>query len=252
MQGFIAFSLVVFAFCIVMTVYRLHQKIRQRREQIAKKLEAASRQRVDAAAGVNGTPFADIGLGKPPEVHDLLSQLDMEQQALKKAKFDKIIEAEARHKEKLTAEAQKQAMNEVLRESRINIYQKLNEKQKEPPAAEKKKAFAKTAQNKNEREREQEEQRRQEQQKNEEKESVKQENENQRREQEQEKNERQREQEHQKEIDKIQELRGVKEAESAERQPSSGAEPANSRADSGAQNSGGYAGGMSGGHSGGR
>ena len=240
MQGFIAFSLGIFAFCVFAAIYRLDQKVKQRREQIIKEMEAVSRQRIDeAAAGVIGAPLADIGLGKPPEVHDLLSQLDMEQQALKKAKFDKIIEAEARHKEKLTAEAQKQAMDEVLRESRINIYQKLNEKQKEPPAAEKKKAFAKAAQNKNERERE--ERQKQEQQKNEEKENRDRETENQRK-----------EKEHQKEIDKIQELRGVKEAESAERQSSSGAEPANSRADSGAQNSGGYAGGMSGGHSGGR
>ncbi len=205
MQNFILFGLGIFAFCVFVAIYRLRQKVKQRREQIIKEMEAASRERIDAAAAdvAIATSFADIGLGKPPEVHDLLSQLDMEQQALKKAKFDKIIEVEARRKEKLAAEAQKQAMEEVMRESRINVYQKVNERTKEPPAAEKKKSFAKAKENQSERERE-ERQKQQEQQKNEEKENRDRENENQRKEQERDK---------QPDVDKIQELRGVKEAE---------------------------------------
>ena len=246
MRAFIGFGLIVFAFCVFMALYHLHKKIKRRQEQIIKEIESEARKKTDDAISTLtiDTSFADIGLGKPPEVHDLLAQLDMEQQALKKAKIDKIIEEEARHKEKLTAEAQSRAFDEIMRESRINLYQKANEKQKEVPASEKKKAYAKAAQNKNERE--QEERSKQEQQRNEEKER---ETENQKKEQE--KDDRQKEQEHQKEIEKIQELRGVKETEESAKQ-SSGAEHSNSNTNTGAQNSGGFSGGMSGGHSGGR
>lgn len=241
MQNFILFGLGIFAFCVFVAIYRLRQKVKQRREQIIKEMEAASRERTDAAAAdvAIATSFADIGLGKPPEVHDLLSQLDMEQQALKKAKFDKIIEAEARRKEKLTAEAQKQAMEEVMRESRINVYQKVNERTKEPPAAEKKKSFAKAKENQSERERE-ERQKQQEQQKTEEKENRDRENENQRKEQEDET--RRNEQERQKEADKIQELRGVKESENTAAK-STAAEHSNTNANAAAQNAGGHSGG---------
>lgn len=205
MQAFIALGLCIFVFCVVITIFRLRQKIQHRREQILKEIEAAARNRVDAAVpkGIRGAPYADIGLAKPPEVHDLLAQLDMEQTALQKAAFDKILQTEARHKEKLTAQAQKQATEEVLREGRINLYQKVNERRKEAPAAEKKKAFAKVSVKQSKR-RQEEQQRQQEQQQNEQKEIQEREKESQRKDQEQnDKND----------ADKIQELRGVKEAE---------------------------------------
>lgn len=204
MQTFIAFGLSIFVFCFVIAIYRLRQKIQHRREQILKENEAAARKRIDAAVpdGIGGPPFADIGLGKPPEVHDLLAQMDMEQAALKKAAFDKVLQTEARHKEKLTAEAQKQATEEILREGRINLYQKVNERLKEAPAAEKKKAFAKASVKQSERR--QEEQQRQQEQQQEQQENQEREKESQRKDQElNDKND----------IDKIQELRGVKEAE---------------------------------------